>query len=254
MEQLLDQVVTIVKDLAHMMKAKTIQNIDTKGDSANLVTDVDIFSQNYLIEKLEPLIEGAVFFAEEKKDNYLTEQYTWVIDPLDGTTNFAYDYRFSAISVALVHQKTSILAVVYNLYSDEIFTAIKGKGAYLNNQAIQVSNHDFKHSLIAVGTSPYHKFEADKTFNLLKKLFTEARDLRRSGSAVLDLAYVACARVDAFYEERLAFWDYAAGSLLISEAGGVWEISRASFGDSKAITMIAGNSKNFNHLKSIIIN
>lgn len=250
--KLLNKVKEIAREAGDALIDCQIHEINEKTDVSNIVTDMDVKTQAFIIEKLTPLLEGAEVFAEEKENQTLSEGYTWVIDPIDGTTNFAYNFQHSAISIGLIYKKETVLGVCYNPYLKEMFSAVKGHGAYCNDVSLRVSQRPLASSLVMCGTSPYYKDRADATFTHMKDLFLNCRDLRRSGSAVLDLCYVASGRVDAFYEELLSFWDYAAASLLILEAGGSFEIQRGSFGDLKPIGMIAGNPLNLTQIKEVL--
>lgn len=251
-QELLEQVKVIAKEAAEFMANGTVEQVDEKGDVANIVTNMDVATQNLVIEKLTPLIPDAIFFAEEKENQALTNEYTWIIDPIDGTSNYAYDFKHSCVSIALAYNHEPLLGAVYDPYLKELFWALKGEGAYVNGQKLQVKQNPMRSSLILIGTSPYKKDLADKTFDTLKRLFVNGRDLRRSGSAVLDLAYVAAGRVDAFYEESLSFWDYAAASLFVMEAGGCFAAENGNWGDVAPVRVLAGNPNNIDDLKELV--
>ena len=212
------QMEKIAKGAGQLIKQKEACEISEKKDAANLVTNMDIASQRYIIERCSKLIPDSRFFAEEEGRQELGETYTWVIDPIDGTTNYAYDYRHSCISIALLYKKKGIIGVIYDPYLDECFVGVDGEPSTCNGKVIHAADHDLKHALIMLGTSPYNKKLADKTFDSAKKLFLQGRDIRRSGSAALDICYVACGRVDAFYEAQLSLWDYAAGYVIAVNA------------------------------------
>lgn len=247
----LDDVIKLVKE-ASLLMLSGYDEVESKGTEVNVVTDKDFAVQELLIEKLTQLIPNSAVIAEES-DSYQEEDgYQWVIDPIDGTLNFAYDMKHSAISVALLKDKEAILGVCYDPYLDEVFWAEKGKGAYCNGMKLEVSDNPLKKALVMVGTSPYDKSLADHTFTIIKDLFLQARDIRRSGSAVLDLCYLASGRVDAFYEHQLSPWDYAAGALLVQEAGGVVNALDAEFGYSKPIGICAANKVVIDDIMGII--
>lgn len=194
------------------------------GDIANLVTVYDVAVQDFLMSEIRKAIPQACFIAEEKENEsrLLSEEYCFIIDPIDGTTNFIHGYCHSCISVALFSRGEAVFAAVYDPYLDEIFSAEKGKGAYLNGRRMRVSDRDAAHAIVAYGTSPYYKATlGESTFKLCKELFMSCMDVRRCGSAALDLAYLAAGRNDMFFELMLSPWDIAAGYLLIKEAGGV---------------------------------
>lgn len=204
-----------------MLKARDAA-VHQKEGHFNFVTDADAAIEAYLKEALLPLIPGSRFFGEEEENDPLTDDPTFVVDPIDGTTNFIRNRNLSVVSIALLEKKTPVLGIIYNPYSDEMFTAEKGKGAYLNGEKIHVSDIPFENALISYGTSPYDAELAQRTMRAAEKFLLESGDLRRSGSAAVDLADVACGRSDIMFEMRLRPWDIAAGSLLVQEAGGVF--------------------------------
>lgn len=199
------------------------RKIHQKEGRGNFVTDYDLKVQTLLREKLLNLLPEAVFFGEEddadKAD--IRKGYAFIVDPIDGTANFTRGYRASCISVALAKDGYPIMGVVYNPYLQETFWAEKGKGAYLNGEQIHTSGHTLEESLILFGTAPYVEDLSKKSFEIAYQYFSKAQDLRRSGSAAIDLCSLACGRADFFFELRLCPWDYAAGALIIEEAGGI---------------------------------
>lgn len=204
--------------------ADEAHDVSEKGSAANFVTVYDVKIQEFLISEIKKVIPDAYFIAEEKEndESALDHEYCFIIDPIDGTANFVHDYRTSAISVGVYSRRKPLFGAVYNPYLDELFHAESGKGAYLNDTPIKVSSRAMDHSIVAFGTSPYYKDTlADKTFEIAKRFFLECSDIRRSGSAALDLAHVAAGRIDIFFECVLSPWDIAAGAILIEEAGGV---------------------------------
>ncbi len=194
-----------------------------KPGSANFVTAYDVRVQQVLMDKLAEILPDAKFFAEEKENSGddTVKGLCFVIDPIDGTTNFIHDYKSSAVSVGLLSDGKPVFGAVYDPYKDEMFTAHVGEGAFCNGQPIHVSEHDLAHSLVCFGTSPYYKEElADEAFALAKDLFVNSSDIRRGGSAAIDMCAVACGRMDVFFENRLSPWDYMASYVIITEAGG----------------------------------
>lgn len=186
------------------------------------VTAVDEAVQQYIQEKLEALCPDIQFMGEEKDNSAIDMQGdVWVLDPVDGTTNLVHDYRNSAISLALISNREVILGIIYNPFSDEMYYAKKGEGSFLNGEKIHVSDAKaMEESLISIGTSPYFKDEAEDNFKIFSQIFRDCQDIRRCGSASLDLAHVACGRIDGYMEKHLKLWDYAAGVLIVREAGG----------------------------------
>lgn len=194
--------------------------VEEKEGHGNFVTTVDCAVQDYLAKALSDLLPGSAFIGEEQENDALTDTPTWIIDPVDGTCNLIHNYRQSAVSIALLENQQPVLAAVYQPYSDELFFAVKGGGATLNGETISVSSHPFERALVAFGTSPYHPALAERSMNLALAFLRNTADIRRSGSAALDLANVACGRQDVYFEITLKPWDFAAGALLVTEAGG----------------------------------
>lgn len=245
------QVSAILRQAGDMIRNHMFSDVREKGDQTNLVTDMDVTVQKFLIEKLSEILPGSGFLAEEDDVHEETDGFLWVIDPIDGTTNYIYDYRHSAISVALLEHHEAVFGAVYDPYLDEMFITAKGQGAYRNDERIHVSQRELASSLIMCGTTPYEKEFAQETFDIMRRMFLAGKDIRRSGSAVLDLCYVACGRVDGFYEQRLSPWDYAAGVLLILEAGGKIVTLDGDMQYAKRIGLIAGNAANVEDLAAV---
>lgn len=248
---MIEKIKKVVINAGKMMLNRNNIEVELKGDVANLVTNIDKNNQKYLIEELSKILPNAKFFAEEKENQILDDDYTFVIDPIDGTTNFTYDYKHSAVSVGLVKNKECIMAICYNPYLNEVFMAKKGEGAYLNDKKIEVTSNNLKNSLVLIGTAPYNKEYANETFDIAKNIFLNSKDIRRSGSAVLDICYVACGRADAFYEKRLSFWDYCAASLILTEAKGKFLLG-GNFGEITPVSFLASNKENEKELLNLL--
>ena len=186
------------------------------------MTAVDEAVQEYMKTELGKLYPEIQFIGEESDNSEVDwDGAAWVLDPVDGTTNLIHDYQNSAISLALMENRELLLGIVYNPFVEEMYYAEKGKGSFLNGRRIFVSQaKQMKESLISVGTSPYHKNEADEIFRTFANIYKDCQDLRRCGSAALDMAHVACGRIEAYTEKYLKIWDYAAATLLVREAGG----------------------------------
>ena len=198
------------------------ENIVEKSGTANFVTGFDVRVQEFLKEKIKEILPDAVFIAEEQEndDSALDRDYCFIIDPIDGTTNFIHDYHHSAISLALVSHGETVFGAVYDPYMDELFSAEKGKGCFVNGVRVSPSSHSMKTAVAAFGTSPYQKNEmGPKAFRIAEELFYHTADVRRCGSAALDMAYVAAGRNDIYVELVLLPWDIAAAALLVTEAG-----------------------------------
>ena len=208
---------------AHLSEDNSDGSVSEKSGSANFVTKYDVAVQEFLMEEIKKAIPNATFIAEEKENDpsLLSGDACFVIDPIDGTKNFINDYRHSCISLAVISRGETVFGAVYDPYQNEMFAAEKGKGARLNGRHMKVSERPLELAIAAYGTSPYYKDTlADKTFGLARDVFLAASDIRRCGSAALDLAYLAAGRNDIFFEFILSPWDYAAGALLVTEAGG----------------------------------
>lgn len=196
--------------------------VDIKSGVADLVTEYDKNIQEQLAVGLKKILPEAKFIGEEGANEKLSDEgYTFIVDPIDGTTNFIKDYHMSAISVALLKGRDVVAGVVYNPYLDEAFYAIKGQGAYCNDKKISVSSQPISNALVLFGSSPYDKTLFEKTIEVLSEYFYKALDIRRGGSAALDLCYVACGRAELYFELQTSPWDFAAGKLIVEEAGGV---------------------------------
>lgn len=220
---MLNKIIEIVKEAGQIYKnAKNGFKIELKGSNVNLVTEYDKKIQDFLFSKLSEIVPDAHFLGEEGEDNKkLTEGYCFIIDPIDGTTNFIKNFQHSAISVALAKDKELIIGVVLDPDLDNLFYAEKGKGAYLNGERISVSECNMENSLVLFGTSPYEHELARKTFELTEKVFYKCLEVRRCGSATLDICYVASGKADLYYELILRPWDWAGATLILNEAGGV---------------------------------
>lgn len=198
----------------------TAGDIKFKG-VASLVTYVDKTAESRIVDALKKLIPDSGFVAEEGTGDSKNEKFTWIIDPLDGTTNYIHGIAPHSVSIGLKENDKLVLGVVYEIRSDEMFYAWKDSAAYLNGREIKVSsNSKSEHALIATGF-PYYDFDRiDDYITAMKHLMKNTRGLRRLGSAAIDLAYVAAGRFDAFFEHALHAWDVAAGVFIIQQAGG----------------------------------
>lgn len=197
-----------------------VNAIEFKGLN-DLVSYVDKNAEKQLVRNLAKLLPDAGFITEEKTVNRTGTTYNWIIDPLDGTTNFIHGIPTYAISIALYEENKPVIGVVYEINRGEMFYTFKGGQAFVNNKPITVSSHaKLSDSLLATGF-PYYQFEKqDQYMNLLAEMMRSCHGLRRIGSAAVDLAYVACGRFDAFFEYNLNSWDVAAGAYLVQQAGG----------------------------------
>ncbi len=185
----------------------------------SLVSYVDKKAEEQLVSGLGAILPEAGFITEEDTPDS-DARLRWVIDPLDGTTNYLHGIPVFAISVALMDGPEVVLGCVYELGQKEMFLAAKGHGTTLNGKMVRVNQKELSETLIATGFPYYNFARMDGFLAMLKRLFKETRGVRRLGSAATDLAYVACGRFDGFFEYGLSPWDVAAGALLVKEAGG----------------------------------
>ena len=195
---------------------------ETKSGKRDVVTEYDRRVQALLVQRLSEAVPGARFFCEELDEHdRLDAEQLFIIDPIDGTMNFVHGFHHSCISVAYAERGEVLAGVIYNPYTDELFAAVKGGGAYLNGRPIHVTDEGLAGSVVCYGTAPYNPELTDKTFETAKKLYAASLDLRREGSAALDLCTVAAGRAGLYFELKVSLWDYAAGDLIVREAGGV---------------------------------
>ncbi len=208
------------KFIRHESEGFDISLTEKKG-LHDLVSYVDKKSEEILVQKLSVILPEAGFITEEGTSTKKCGKYCWVIDPLDGTTNFVHGLQPYAISIGLLEDEEPVAGVVYEVVGSEIFTAWKNGGAWLNNKAIHVSEtKSLSDSLIATGF-PYNDFSRlDEFLESLKHFSKTTHGIRRLGSAAIDMAYVACGRFETFYEYGLNPWDIAAATIIVREAGG----------------------------------
>ncbi|MCB7320839.1 inositol monophosphatase family protein [Lacrimispora sp. 210928-DFI.3.58] len=217
-----EKIKALVKSIKPLfMDHKRASQIKVKGVS-DFVTQVDFQVQETMKEGLRSLYPQIQFMGEEKDNSDIDfSGSVWILDPVDGTTNLIHDFRQSALSLALCTGGVVELGIIYQPYTDEMFWAVKGQGAWLGDTPIHVSQVDtLERSLVSIGTCPYDHSLAEKNFKAFQEIFLHCSDIRRMGSAAIDLAYVACGRTEAFFERSLKPWDFAAGLLLVEEAGG----------------------------------
>lgn len=224
-EKICKETIQISREIGDWMveerKKFSQDNVETKAFN-NLVSYVDKEAEKNFTERLLKLIPGAGILGEEGSSVDSLNGYVWIIDPLDGTTNFVHGIPIFCTSVALQYNKETVLGVVYEPNLKECFHSFKGSKAFCNSSPIQVSqNQELSASLIATGF-PYDDFsKQDNYIEILKDLMNETRGIRRLGAAALDLCYVAAGRFEGFYEYALQPWDLAAGAFIVQQAGGM---------------------------------
>lgn len=211
-------IIKLVKEASKFVVSDELrEDVRIKG-SADFVTAVDIAISDFLKIELKKLYPDIGFFSEEEEG--VLKSKSWILDPIDGTTNLIYGYNMSSVSLALYDEGKIVFGVVYNPFTDECYTAEIGKGAYLNDKKICVKKREMKNSIVEFGAGSTRKKDADKNFEIAKEVFKKCTDIRRICSSALDLCFIADGRIDGYFEKVLKPWDYAAGSLILTEAGG----------------------------------
>ena len=252
---MLESIIDIVRRAGELVRSANDVTAATheKNGPADLVTEYDLAVQRFLRQELLALLPEADFFGEEGQHDALTSPWTFIVDPIDGTTNFIHNYRASAVSVALAEGGKPVIGAVFQPYAQELYYAQLGKGADCNGEPLHVTDNALPRALVGFGTAPYNEELAQRSLELALHFLRAASDVRRCGSAALDLAYVATGRQDAFFELILNPWDYAAGALLVTEAGGRFtmpQLSAPNFGVSTAI--LAANAVCFDGALDIL--
>lgn len=219
------QVIQLCEEVGNFIRAENENfdrtRIEQKGSFSNLVSYVDKEAELRLVQRLSEIIPGAGFIAEEGTDSEGTNEYKWIIDPLDGTTNYLHGLPIFAISIGLTRKNKTILGIVYEISHKECFHAIEGGKAYCNEKEIRVSAvQTLNESLLATGFPYYHTDKKDNYLEIIKIFLEQTHGIRRLGSAAIDLAYVACGRMEGFFEYNLKPWDVAGGAFILQQAGG----------------------------------
>lgn len=210
---------SLVLDTKKIILDKTTLSVSIKAKN-DFVTDIDIAISDFLKTKLKEIDPTVGFFSEEEEGNL--QDNCWIFNPIDGTTNLIYGYNLSSVSLGHYLDGEVVYGIVYNPFTEEIFTAERGKGAFLNHKKrLKVSTRNIDESLIEFGAGSTHKEFTEENFNLVKKIFEQCVDVRRICSSALDLCYIASGRIDGYFERILKPWDIAAGSLILEEAGGI---------------------------------
>ena len=229
-----------------------VKYIDYKGE-INLVTEVDRRSEESMLSVIKERYPDHRVLAEETGDSGKSSSFKWIVDPLDGTTNYAHGYPCFCVSLAIEHEEEIIYGAVYDPMREELFTAEKGKGAYLNGEAIKVSStQQLNLSLLSTGF-PYDVRE-DINSNIIdfRNFLMKAQAVRRDGSAALDLCYTAVGRFDGFWEQKLFPWDVAAGSLIVTEAGGELSTFKGKDFSIYATEIVASNGIIHNQMIEVL--
>jgi len=220
---LIDEIKETAKAAGRILLGSKNPRVMEKSGHANFCTETDEKIQEFLIGNLKKVMPEAEFLGEEDGHDVFTSKmshgYVFVLDPIDGTSNFIYSYRPSVISIALLKEGKPYIGVVYNPYDDEMYSAIAGEGAYMNDERIMSDDSPLSDCLAVFGTAPYYTELQDRTFEIAKNLLPLCVDIRRSGTAAWDMCCVAAGRCALYFELRIQLWDYAAAALIATEAG-----------------------------------
>jgi myo-inositol-1(or 4)-monophosphatase len=256
LKKLCEAVCDVAKQTGAFISAErqkfTVDRIETKSKN-DFVSYVDKTSEVQIIKALAELLPDSGFIAEEGTSSKKGEVYNWIIDPLDGTTNFIHGIPCYAISIGLMRNDELVMGVIYEINLDECFYAWEGSKAYLNGKEITVSKTAaVSDSLLATGFPYYDYSRMDEYMELFRYFMQHTHGLRRLGSAATDLAYVACGRFDGFYEYCLQPWDVAAGAFIVKQAGGKVTDFKGENNYVFGREIVAGNTNFFNEFLSVI--
>ena len=256
MKQLYD----IVVEASGLMLTDSF-SISQKQGAANIVTSSDIAVQEFLRQRLSALLPGSGFICEEEDVHDVKHDYVWIIDPIDGTANYSRGIRECAVCVGLMHAGKMEMAAVYLPRTDELFTAERGKGAFLHHpqtgkasQRICVSRRPFQDAIMSTALPVYHKEYASICSDIIRETFLQCNDIRRFGAAAPELCYLAMGRTEMYFEYLLSPWDFAAASLILEEAGGILcnrEGQPLRFTQPSGV-LAANNPENLDRLLSIV--
>lgn len=238
----LEKTLDIVKEAASFVKDAAF-DVSEKTECVNIVTSSDLLVQRYLHEKLKEVLPEAGFYCEEEDLQEEDKEFIWVIDPIDGTMNYARRIPESAISVALLKNNVPVLGIVHNIYTGDVYAAIAGEGAKKNQIPIRVSNRKFCDALFCTAMSTYRKEMAHVCNDIIMEAYMQCNDVRRFGAAALELCYLAEGRCELYFEIRIFPWDYAAAGLILKEAGGVMSgFNGSEIPYNRPSTIIGANS------------
>ena len=223
MKELNDFAINLARDAGNLLKEKfnSKHEVHYKGE-INLVTEADKMSEDLIIAAINNSFPDHGILSEESPAQNSSAKLRWIIDPLDGTTNYAHGYPVFCVSIALENEGVIVLGVIYDPLREDMFVAVRGSGAYLNGKKLKVSpTATLSRSLLATGFPYDIRMSKDNNLNYFNLMAVEAQAIRRAGAAALDIAYLAAGRFDGFWELKLKPWDTAAGCLMVEEAGGV---------------------------------
>lgn len=226
LSELEKDVISLCEEVGEFMSKESenfdLSRIEQKGSFSNLVSYVDKESEKRLVARLSKLLPGSGFLAEEGTETKGTNDYRWIIDPLDGTTNYLHGLPIYAISIGLQRKDKTVLGIVYDVSHKDCYHAIENNPAYCNHKEIRVSPiNKLEESLLATGFPYYHLDKRENYLEIIKIFLEKTHGIRRLGSAAMDLAYVACGKLEGFFEYNLSPWDVAGGTFIVQQAGGI---------------------------------
>ena len=251
---ILDTALEISDQAAELIRlsSKKIKSFKSKGEISNLVTQTDIDADKLISSKIKETFPEHNIVSEELGSNNLHSDYTWYIDPIDGTNNFVHNYPSFAVSIGIFYKDNPFAGVVYDIPNSEKYYALKNQGSYCNDSQISVSKtKQFKEGLFVTGFIPYDEKYIDKNLQIIKNINLNSHGVRRLGAASLDMCHVAKGVLEGFWEYNLQPWDTAAGNIIVTEAGGiVSDDKNKNFNFDKCI--IASNGKVHDEFVDII--
>lgn len=239
----IQHIATLVKETKGIItNREMVAHVREKG-VADYVTQVDITVQEFLKDALYKLAPDIQFLGEETGLQQMNTDSYWILDPVDGTTNLMHDYQHSVVSLALCQRNEIVAGIIYDPFHEELFSAVKGEGSFLNGKPIHVSSaQKLSETIIGVGTAK--REQTKDNFARFLRVYENSQDIRRIGSAALELAYTACGRQGGYFEAYLNPWDYAAGMLIVQEAGGTVSDWRGKSLDPAQGSQVAGTNGN----------
>lgn len=251
-DNMLQKIIDIVRQAAGLMVTEGFV-VNQKEGFTNIVTSSDLAVQHFLCEKLAELIPGSGFFCEEEDlghdgngdggEGTIAPEYVWIIDPIDGTANYSRGIDHCCISVALSRRGEVVAGVVYSPMRDELYCAEKDHGASCNGIPIKVSGRSFENGILCSALCLYRKEHAQACSDIIMETYMQCNDVRRFGAAALEICFLACGRIELYFEYRLLPWDFAAAKLILTEAGGVMSgIDGCEPSLRKAGIIVAANS------------
>ncbi len=254
MEPDFEKIEFIIRESGRRVSSARDFTVDTKGSRENLVTSADIENERFLRSELMATLPGSAFMGEEGDEASLHDtEWVWIVDPIDGTANFSRGIPMCAISVALFKNAEPYAGFVLNPFMDVLYSAVKGQGAFKDGHPIHVSDRGFGDALLSTAYCCYGKEMAESCFEVSRRLYPEINDIRRIGTAALELAMIAEGAGELYFEIRLSPWDYAAGLMILKEAGGCYTAIREEVSFEEPSPILAANSEdNLGRLSKVV--